>query len=297
MRSIPVFGALLMALAMSACGKDNVGNAERRELDSGRAVTVIDQKAGEQGEKANGDTFRDCKRCPVMVVVPAGSFLMGSPASEEGRTKHEEPVHRVTIAAPFAAGAYEVTFKEWDVCVAEGGCGDYGSGRGKRPVVEVSWDDAQTYVLWLSQKTGHSYRLLSEAEWEYAARAGTTTRYHTGDFISTDQANFNGVWIGQPSRDELLPAGSFPANAFGLHDMHGNANEWVQDCWNENYEGAPNDGSAWETGDCSLRILRGCSYADRPICLRSASRAGLLKTWRLPGGGFRVARSLALVEP
>lgn len=164
-------------------------------------------------------------------------------------------------------------------------------------MVGVSWDDAQRYVSWLSQKTGRRYRLLSEAEWEYAARAGTTTLWHTGESISTDQANFNGTWLGEPYRDETLPVGSFPANAFGLHDVHGNVNEWVQDCWNENYEGAPADGSAWETGNCSRRILRGCSAGDHAPCLRSASRGSFFKPERSNYWGFRVARALVPATP
>ncbi len=239
--------------------------------------------------------FRDCATCPEMVVVPAGSFVMGSPDTEEGGTEHEKPVRRVTILRPFAASSYEVTFEEWDFCVSEGGCGgyraeDYGFGRGKRPVVGVSWMDAQQYVSWLTLTTGYSYRLLSEAEWEYAARAGTTTPYHTGESISVNEANFDGRWIGESSRGAPMRVGSFPANAFGVHDIHGNVSEWVQDCWNENYEGAPDHGDAWETGDCSRRILRGCSYADRPVCLRSASRAGLSKAQRSQAWGFRVGR-------
>ena len=228
--------------------------------------------------------------------------MMGSPQVEDGRTASEGPVHRVAIAEPFAAGVYEVTFEEWDHCVAEGGCGgyraaDYGFGRGKRPVVAVSWDDAQQYVSWLSTETGRRYRLLNEAEWEYAARAGTATAYHTGDSISTRQANFNGIWTGESSRGEPLPVGTFPANAFGLHDVHGNVSEWVQDCWSENYEGAPDGGGAWEAGDCSRRVLRGCSFGDRASCLRSASRAGMEKAVRSAAWGFRVARALKSANP
>lgn len=261
----------------------------------------VSQADGVWSERA-GEVFRDCGKCPEMVVVPAGSFMMGSPDLEQGRTEREGPMHRVTIAKPFAAGAFEVTFDEWDYCVSEGGCGgyramDYGYGRGRRPVVGVNWDNAQQYVSWLSQKTGRQYRLLSKAEWEYAARAGTTTPYHTGESISTDQANFNGTWLGEPYRDETLPVGRFPANAFGLHDVHGNVNEWVQDCWNENYEGAPVDGSAWETGDCSRRILRGCSAGDHAPCLRSASRGSFFKAEQSSYWGFRIARALVPATP
>ena len=249
--------------------------------------------------------FRDCAECPEMVVVPSGSFMMGSPSHEELRDDDEGPVHQVTIAVPFAVGVYEVTFAEWDACVAAGGCGGYrpddeGWGRGRRPVMNVSWEDAQSYVEWLSGRTGHRYRLLSESEWEYAARAGTMGPFHTGSTISTDQANYYGRWsypggARNPNgidRGQTVPVGSFPANGFGLHDMHGNVWEWVQDCWNFSYTGAPNDGSAWESGDCSERVLRGGSWYNEPWFLRSANRSWLNTGNRFNEIGFRVARTL-----
>ena len=157
----------------------------------------------------------------------------------------------MTIARPFAVGKFEVTFAEWDACLSGGGCshrpGDAGWGRGKRPVINVSWNDAKAYVAWLSRQTGRAYRLLSEAEWEYAARAGTTTPFSTGRTITSDQANFNSNRIGQ-YRQQTVPVGLFSANGFGLHDMHGNVAEWVEDCWHENYVGAPVDGSARTSG-------------------------------------------------
>ena len=248
--------------------------------------------------------FRDCPECPEMVVVPAGSFLMGAPESEAGSYDDERPVHRVAVRS-FAAGVYEVTFAEWDACVAGGGCGghrpdDRGWGRSRHPVIDVSWDDAQLYVRWLSGRAGHGYRLLSESEWEYAARAGTTGPFHVGGTISPDQANYNGQWSypsgdrdsGGLYRGRTVPVGSFPPNAFGLYDVHGNVWEWVQDCWNDSYRGAPSDGRAWESGDCSLRVLRGGSWGNKPRFLRSA-----LRYWNGSGGrnnvsGFRVARTL-----
>lgn len=282
---------LAAALVGSACGPGETGDGGVPDTPDPVA------RAGPETDWEIGHVFRDCGNCPEMVVVAAGSFMMGSPDAEQGRLASEGPLHRVTIPAPFAAGAHEVTFDEWDHCLAEGGCGGYrpdddGSGRGRRPVAGVSWDDAQLYLSWLSARTDRRYRLPSEAEWEYAARAGTTTPYHTGESISTSQANFNGVEIGERSRGKSLPVGSFPPNAFGLHDVHGNANEWVQDCWNASYEGAPADGAAWEAGACAKRILRGCSYGDRLGCLRSASRAGLPKEIRGMALGFRVARAL-----
>ena len=244
-----------------------------------------------------GDLFRDCPECPEMVVVPAGSFMMGSPSHEQGRTIREGPVHEVRIGAPFAAGVYEVTFTEWDACAASGGCGGYRPedaswGRGRRPAVHVGWDPAQSYVLWLSEKTGKRYRLLSESEWEYVARAGTRTPFHMGSTISTDQANYDGAKGQGAYRRKTVPVGSFAANAWGLHDVHGNVWEWVQDCWNNSYAGAPSDGSARESRNCSLRVLRGGSWRGTPKLLRSANRSGFPSAARNNDVGFRVARTL-----
>ena len=240
---------------------------------------------------AAGTRFRDCAEGPEMVVIPAGSFLMGSPESEKRRYGWEGPQHQVTIREPFAVGAYPVTFEEWDACAADGGCGGYrpddkGWGRGRQPVINVSWEDAQAYVKWLSRKTKEEYRLLSEAEWEYAARAGTTTRYSFGDEITPSDANY-GKNIGQPQ-----PVGSYRANGFGLHDMHGNVWEWVQDCWNDGYAGAPNNGDVWDVGDCSRRVLRGGSWSDLSRILRSALRYRNPTGDRSLNDGFRVARTL-----
>ena len=242
-----------------------------------------------------GETFRDCDQCPEMVVIPAGKFTMGSPDSEVGRSKDEGPQHTVTIARPFAVSKYEVTFDEWDACVAAGGCThkpeDAGWGRGKRPVINVSWDDAQAYVAWLSKKTGKRYRLLSEAEWEYAARGGTTTRYPWGDEPGTNRANFDGSgsqWSGK----QTAPVGSFEPNAFGLYDMIGNVWEWVQDCWNDSYQGAPADGSAWESGNCGQRVVRGGSWNNYPEDARVANRSRRGPTVRYNIQGFRLARTL-----
>ena len=235
-----------------------------------------------------------------MVVIPAGAFTMGSPAGEEGRADDEGPQHRVTFAKPLALGKHELTFADWDACVAAGGCahrsGDEGWGRGRQPVIDVSWDDAKQYVAWLSRKTEKIYRLPSEAEWEYAARAKTTTPFSTGPTISTDQANYNGNYVygsGQKGvyRQRTVPIGSFKANPFGLQDMHGNVTEWMEDCWNANYNGAPSDGKAWLTGECTRRVLRGSSWYGSPREVRSASRFGLTTTLRMDSLGFRVART------
>ena len=251
-----------------------------------------------------GTGFRDCVECPEMVVIPAGGSMMGSPAGEEGGAIDERPMHRVTIVAPFAVGKYEVTFEEWEACVAGGGCGGYrpydgGWGRGRRPVMNVSWEDAKGYVEWLSRKTGKEYRLLSEAEWEYAARAGTTVPFHSGATISTDQANYDGDYSYGSGRKGVyrkwtIQVGSFPANRFGLHDMHGNVREWVEDCWHPNYDGAPTDGSAWTSGGhCNRRVSRGGSWEDSPTLLRSAYRFSTEAGTRNDAYGFRVARTLA----
>ena len=250
-----------------------------------------------------GDVFRDCDECPEMVVVPAGSFMMGSPAGEEGRRENEGPQHEVTIPRRFAVGKYEVTFAEWDACVAGGGCGghrpdDRGWGRGRRPVISVSWEDAKAHVEWLSRKTGKRYRLLSEAEWEYVARAGTAGPFHFGRTISTDQANYDGNYTygsGRKGvdRKKTVSVGSFSANGFGLHDVHGNVWDWVEDCWHGDYSGAPTDGSAWTSGgDCGSRVLRGGSWFNQPRFLRSANRGGITAGNRDGSSGFRLARTL-----
>ena len=215
-----------------------------------------------------GETFRDCQECGEMVVVPAGSFDMGS------NTEYENPVHRVTIAKQFAIGRYEVTFDEWDRCVEEKGCKfrpeDREWGRGKRPVINVSWLDTKDFLSWLSQKTGKTYRLPSEAEWEYAARAGTNTPYWWGRDIGSRQANCRECATGLSQQTQ--PVGSYAANPFGLYDTAGNVAEWVEDCWNDSYRAAPKDGSAWTSGQCRLRGLRGGSFDSPAKYVRSTAR-------------------------
>ena len=245
-----------------------------------------------------GETLRDTLRSggtgPEMVVIPAGSFRMGCVSGVECRDS-EKPVHQVTISRPFAVGKYEVTFAEWDACVSAGGCShradDAGWGRGRRPVMDVSWDDAQSYVRWLSQQTGATYRLLSESEWEYAARAGTSSAYSWGSQVGSGRGNCDGCgsqWDGS----QTAPVGSFSPNSWGLYDMHGNVWEWVQDCWNGSYNGAPSGGGAWQSGGCSRRVLRGGSWNYVPWLLRSAFRSGNTTDFR-DSNGFRVARTLS----
>jgi formylglycine-generating enzyme required for sulfatase activity len=242
------------------------------------------------------DTFQECSNCPVMTVVPAGNFMMGSPAGEPDRFVNEDPQHEVTIARQFAVGQYEVRFDEWDVCVADGGCNGYkppdaGWGRKDRPAINVSWVDARTYVSWLAKKTGKPYRLLTEAEYEYAARAGTRTAYPWGNDIGANNANCTGCgseWNGK----ETAPVGSFAANGFGLYDMMGNVWEWTQDCYHDSYSDAPTDGSAWTTGACDYRVLRGGSWINSPKGLRAALRTWLVADRRVNLFGFRVGRTL-----
>ena len=253
------------------------------------------------------EEFQECTRCPVMVVVPAGEYTMGSPLSDAVRAK---PQHKVTIAEPYALSKFEVTFEEWDTCFALGGCSTYAAdqpsqaalpgpwGRGKRPVISVSWADAQEYVAWLSKETGKSYRLPTEAEWEYAARAGSTTNYSWGDDIRKEgkvMANCAGCGS-EWDNHKTAPVGKFAANAFGLYDMHGNVRELVQDCWNENYVGAPVDGSARTSGDdsghCVWHVARGGSWSDVPRSLHSATRTPLVASQRSNTVGLRVARTI-----
>ena len=236
-----------------------------------------------------GDTFRDCAECPELVVVPAGSFQMGSPKYDR-----EKPIHQVTIAKPFAIGVREVTFEEWDRCVSEHGCkfrpGDRGWGRGNRPVINVSWVDAKEFATWLSQKTGQVYRLPSEAEWEYAARGGTSTAFWWGRAVGSRHANCRECGTGET--EQTFPAGRYKPNPFGLYDTAGNVAEWVEDCWNDDYHGAPTNGLAWTKGQCQLRVLRGGSFDSESDYVRSNSRFRYDFDVRYSGNGFRVVRQL-----
>ncbi len=246
-----------------------------------------------------GDTFTECAaNCPEMVVVPAGQFVMGSPATERGHNKAEEPQHAVTIAKPFAVGKFVLTFAEWDACVAYGDCqplSDSGLGRGKHPVIFVDWDDAKRYVAWLSRMTGKPYRLLSESEWEYAARGGTQTAYFWGNDVGKGNANCIGCGS-EWDHKETSPVDTFPPNPFGLYDMAGNVWEYVEDCVHDNYDGAPNDGTAWVTGGCESRVMRGGSWLSVPSSIRSATRTRPATSTRGGALGFRVARTLGAVQ-
>jgi len=238
--------------------------------------------------------LNDCKHCPEMVAIPGGSFRMGDLSGEGSYT--EKPVHTVRIQA-FKLGKYEVTFAQWDACVADGGCGGYrpsdsGWGRGNRPVIDVSWNEAQSFISWLNNQTNGKYRLPSEAEWEYAARAGSTTKYSWGNNIGNNRAVCNGCgsrWDDQ----QTAPVGSFEANAFGVNDLHGNVWEWIEDCWHNNYQGAPTTGRAWNNGgNCSRRVIRGGSWYNIPAHFRSAIRDRYTSTYRFNNRGFRLAQDL-----
>jgi len=251
----------------------------------------------------NASEFRDCDVCPSMVKIPKGSFYMGSDEDEAGRTKYEGPRQKVRIKKPFAAGKFEITFNEWDACVADGSCRkvkkDEGWGRGKRPVIYTDWKDTQKYLKWLSDKTGYTYRLLSESEWEYAARAGSKHPYSWGQKADHNKANFgnstccSGASAGRDQwQNQTAPVGSFPPNDFGLYDMHGNVYERVSDCWNPSHEDAPRDGSARLEGDCSAHIIRGGSWISSPEFIRAAERDAYHGYYRTSVLGFRVARDL-----
>lgn len=266
---------------------------------------------------------------PEMVLIPQGKYLMGSPNVEERWEAYdgrEDPQHEVKIGQPFALGKYPVTVSEFSVFVADAkydmgksariwdgkewkdtpGKGWHDPGftqNGDHPVCCVSWEDAQMYIKWLNKMLGlgegqETYRLPSEAEWEFACRAGTTTPFSVGATISTEQANFDGSRTyggGRKGefRRKTTPVGSFPANALGLHDMHGNACEWCQDVWHVNYEGAPTDGSAWTSGgDSSQRVLRGGSWSYAPRGVRSANRSKYNLSARKGKYGFRLARTV-----
>ncbi|WP_415923024.1 formylglycine-generating enzyme family protein [Steroidobacter sp.] len=234
---------------------------------------------------------------------------MGSPSTEPDHNDNESPQHAVTFAKPFAIGKYEVTFDEWDACVADKACeavGDDDWGRGRRPVINVNFEMAVGYTRWLSKKTGQTYRLPSEAEWEYAARGGSTTPWFWGD-SSAKACEFGNVgdqslktehpdWTLHACTDgvtKTAPVGSFKPNKFGLYDTAGNVWEWVQDCFNETYKGAPTDGSAWETGDCVRRLDRGGGWYNKPSAIRSALRwAGDDPKRQNNTLGFRVVRTL-----
>jgi formylglycine-generating enzyme required for sulfatase activity len=328
---------ILAALAASAAYADDKGALTIRTVPGGAQIAVDGKQAGESPHKpeerfvirlAPGehrirvakegfdpvertvqvakDTERsvDLRLIPEIAMVPiaAGCFPMGSPEEEPERDADEGPQHRVCLK-PFEIGKHEATFADWDACVADGGCPhrpeDEGWGRDDRPAINVSWEDIQDYLRWLNANTGKTYRLPTEAEWEYAARAGTVTPFSTGDCIHTAQANYDGTFgyssckVGEDvDLHKTVPVGSYAPNPWGLLDMHGNVNEWTQDCWNEGYAGAPTDGSAWLDGNCSRRVVRSGSWYGYAVQLRSAYRCRSHANFKHRSLGFRLARSL-----
>jgi formylglycine-generating enzyme required for sulfatase activity len=236
-------------------------------------------------------TFSDCAGCPEMVAIPPGPTLIGALSSEKGSQSDERPAVPVQIKQAFAISAREITFDQWQRCVDDGGCRDYrpddeGWGRGQRPVIFVSWDQALAYAAWLSRKTGQSYRLPTEAEWEYACRAGAATRYAFGETVSADKANFG------RSKGGTVPAGTYPPNAWGLSDLHGNVWEWVEDVWSPGHRGRPDDQRPRLDGpDPDTRTVRGGSWDDPPHRVTCASRNRKDRDQRENEIGFRVARS------
>ena len=252
-------------------------------------------------------TVKDCEQCPELVIVPAGQFTMGGTAGEEGREDDEAPARVVTIAQPFALGKFEVTFDEWDVCVAAGACdkvADEGWGRGRRPVINVNFAQANAYVKWLSTKTGKQYALPSEAQWEYAAQFGATQGTYWGadkarscefasvyDVLTREKLKFD--WKSFPCEDRFettAPAGSYAANSIGLHDMLGNVWEWVADCYRPSYVGAPSNGSAVTAATCDKQLARGGSWNIFPAWVRTGYRYGLQGRLGANNLGFRVMR-------
>ena len=261
----------------------------------------------------SGGSSRVVRRCGRLALA-----LMGSPPTEEGRFEDEGPQREITVRAAFAIGVYEVTFEEWDACVSDGGCRGYhppdeGWGRGRRPVTNVSWEDAQYYTQWLSEETGQSYRLPSEAQWEYLARAGTETARYWGE-SATEQcryangfdqdlaevndrglAMFEEYGMSFPSCSDgqaegTAPVGSYEPNAFGLYDVIGNLTEWTDDCWNSDHSERPDNDEVRASGDCSQRALRGGTWGYPSEFLRSANRGSFELGHRDNGLGFRVIR-------
>nr|VFJ57504.1 MAG: Formylglycine-generating enzyme, required for sulfatase activity, contains SUMF1/FGE domain [Candidatus Kentron sp. FW]VFJ62810.1 MAG: Formylglycine-generating enzyme, required for sulfatase activity, contains SUMF1/FGE domain [Candidatus Kentron sp. FW] len=256
-----------------------------------------------------GKTFRDKLKDgslgPEMIVIPEGEFLMGSPVEEPMRYEGEGPQHQVRIAQSFALSVTGITFEDYDLFSKDTGRKlprDGGWGRGRQPVINVNWYDATAYAKWLSKQTGNRYRLPTEAEWEYAARAGTTTPFSTGKCISTDQANYKGDYDygdcptnTKVSRGKTIPAGSMPANPWGLHEMHGNVWEWTADCWHYHYRDAPIDGRAWgkeNNGYCAERVVRGGGWGSGPRGVRSAVRSWDWMGVKSTDLGFRVVKVL-----
>lgn len=279
---------------------------------SDRYISAIDDRPAARLRRSRelnqGSTPKPAVRpegVPEMVVIRPGRFLMGSPQNQQKRDRNEGPQIPVSINYAFEMGRFEVTFKDWSLCVSEGGCNGYkpsdnGWGKGKRPVTNISYDDIEGYIKWLNAKTSLAYRLPSEAEWEYVARAGQPLPFSTGSgrAISDRYANFNGKFPYGPDAKpgeylrKTVPVGSYPANSFGVHDIHGNVYEFVSDCYVAGHAGNPGDGSPRQDGDCEARVIRGGSWVTHGYQMRAAKRLRYTKEHRYDDFGFRLARTL-----
>ena len=276
-----------------------------------RAAGPVDDR---EADRPGVDMFRDFDRGPEMIRVPRGRFLMGSPPGEAGGSNDERPQHEVSFAREFAVGRFPVTFAQWAAALADSAVDhvpkDYGWGVGNRPVIDVSWDDAQKYIGWLSERSGKPYRLPTESEWEYVARAGTTSPFWCGSTISSVQANFDARYAYgdiRPGeyRKRTVPVDTFQPNPWGLYQVHGNVWEWCQDSWVDGYHDGPRDGTAREPAETvrsrsffslpdgvHVRVVRGGSWKTLPKDLRSARRSSFPQNYRGNSIGFRVARQL-----
>ena len=281
---------------------------EKQEAEARQAQEERQRFAAEKARRNPGQVFQDLPIAPQMVVLPSGSFMMGTAEDDAAGCENQRPQHKVTIGYKLSMGRYAVTFDEWDACVADGGVNykpeDEGWGRGKRPVINVSWDDAQAYAAWLNTKLGikaddpYRYRLPSEAEWEYACRAGTNGNYSTptGQISDNDATYSAGIAYETLSpkegrtHDKTTPVGIYAPNPWGLYDMHGNVLEWVQDDYEDCYRGAPTDGSAWKTGAAN-RVLRGGSWNSLAWSSRAAYRLKVPSDLLSNFGGIRLAKT------
>lgn len=259
-----------------------------KEAPAQAAPAPVEPVPDKPPPKTASGEVRDCPTCPVLVSLPAGAFTMGANAGDPS----EKPAHRVSIGAPFAIGKYEVTMEQWNACTEAGACPRLSAGSaGNTPVRDVSWDDAQQFVKWLSSTTGKTYRLPSEAEWEYAARGGTSSRFWWGEQMKPGNANCKDC--GDPwSADGPAKVGSFAANPYGLHDVNGSVWEWVADCWHNSYKGAPSDGRPWDAPGCRERVIRGGSWRDGASYMPSSTRFKYGASVRHSQNGFRVARDM-----
>ena len=278
-----------------------------RERNASRGRADVPHDPALSIAPGSGQSFRDsvenslCLMCPEMVVIPSGQYIMGAPDGEPSSESNERPRRSIQISAPLVVGKYEITFDEWDACVTDGGCKhfprDFGWGRGRQPVVDVSWLDATEYVAWLSGKTSKKYRLLTQAEWEYAARAKSITPFWWGSAISAAEANYNSSLTyadgkQAPWRQRPLQVDSFSPNTWGLYNVHGNVREWVENCYFGSLANENSDGSARPISDCRSRVRKGGSWYDHPALLRSAARGIASPDDRRNYVGFRIARNL-----